>query len=87
LTWSDVADGVAAIDVTAAGPVAGDPDLELWAATVTFADRPEPGRYRFLVEEHERFSGAPVIREGRREYPGRLIYAETFELDRALVRP
>lgn len=88
LAWGEVAEGVASVETTADGPVADEPDLELWAATVTFADRPKPGRFRLLVEEHELIHANYVIREDRAvERPGRLIYAEAFELDHALVRP
>jgi hypothetical protein len=49
---------------------------------VTFAAAPVPGTYRLLVEEYEYLSANYA--DGRRA-PGRLIYAETFEVDTALV--
>jgi hypothetical protein len=57
------------IDATASS----QPDLALWAGTVSFAAAPEPGQFRLLIQE--------------REYLGeeRLIFAETFELDRTLA--
>jgi hypothetical protein len=47
-----------------------------------FAEQPEPDRYRLLVEELEYVSANYA--DGR-QAPGRLIYAETFEVDTALV--
>lgn len=49
-----------------------------------FADDPKPGLFRLLIEEHEHVHAHP--RGGVAETRGRLIYAETFELDRALLR-
>jgi hypothetical protein len=60
--------------------------LGLWAGTITFTQMPEPGRYRLLIEEFEYVSSTFLVEEGRRtEPPGRLIYAETFAMDDALV--
>jgi hypothetical protein len=82
LAWRDAAAAVAQVAPLFDAPYPGQPDLEMWAGTVTFApDRP-PGRYRLLIEEYEYISANYAIREGRRvEQPGRLIYAETIDLD------
>lgn len=58
------------------------PDLGLWVGTVTFATTPAPGAYRLLVEEFEYISANYA--ENRRA-PGRLIYAESFAVDAALI--
>jgi hypothetical protein len=58
----------------------------MWTGTVTFAQAPEVGRYRLLIEEHEYISANYTLAEGRVAHqPGRLIYAEAFELDDALI--
>ena len=71
-----------------AGPAKPEaqPDLELWSGTVTFAQAPKPGQFRLLIEEQEYISANYTLVEGRTaQQPGRLIYAETMELDEALV--
>jgi hypothetical protein len=82
LAWRDAEATAAQVAPLFDAPYPGQPDLEMWAGLVTFApDRP-PGRYRLLIEEYEYISANYAIREGRRaEQPGRLIYAETIELD------
>ncbi|GAB4429679.1 MAG: hypothetical protein Kow0031_10270 [Anaerolineae bacterium] len=86
LTWRDVAPEVALVNAAFDDHVNNQPDLELWAGTVTFARRPEAGQYRLLIEEYEYISANYVLVEGRTAHqPGRLIYAETFELDDTLV--
>ena len=50
---------------------------------MTFAAAPEPDAYRVVVEEFEYISA--TYAEGR-QAPGRLIYAETFLVDAALVK-
>jgi hypothetical protein len=58
---------------------------------VQFHVEPAPGTYRLLIEEHEFISANHTFTErgarGRvlREQPSRLIYAEAFELDHALI--
>jgi hypothetical protein len=53
---------------------------------VFFAETPEAGRFRLLVEEHEFVAPGEAIITGTKVLPrGRLIYAETFELDSALL--
>lgn len=83
LGWEDVPDTIAAVEVT------GDPgvpssDLSLWTGTVTFADGPIPGRFRLVIEERELIHPGS---EGEKHAgpPGRLVYAETFELDHTLL--
>lgn len=82
LAWTDAAATTAQVTPVFDAPYPGQPNLEMWAGTVTFApDRPT-GRYRLLIEEVEYISANYAIRSGRQfEQPGRLIYAETIELD------
>jgi hypothetical protein len=82
LGWEDAPAGEATVTQLYEGPGLGQPNLALWVGGVTFAASPEPGRYRLLVEEFEYVSAQYL--EGR-QAPGRLIYAETFEVDSALV--
>ena len=90
LTWRDVAPEVAAVKVAfddnLGGQPQSQPDLEMWAGLVTFAKAPETGRFRLLIEEHEYISSNYALVEGRTaRQAGRLIYAEAFELDDALI--
>lgn len=86
LAWQDVGEPIASVAPVYDAPYPGQPDLEMWAGVVTFApDRP-PGRYRLLIEEHEYISANYTIVNGRTvEQPGRLIFAETIELDEVLL--
>ena len=82
LGWKDAPPEIASVAATADGAVAGQPDLALWAGAVTFAAAPRPGQFRLVVEEREHIApGEPSGVGG----PRRLIYAETFELDGALL--
>jgi hypothetical protein len=86
LGWRDAPAAVAAVAVTLDGPAPGQPDLALFAATVTFAVAPSPSQFRLLIEEHEYPSADYILIEDNRvTQPGRLIYAEIFEVDAALV--
>jgi hypothetical protein len=86
LGWSDVAPESASVTASSDGPIAGQPDLVIWAGAVTFAEDPEPGHFRLLVEEREYVTpGDPAPGASRVTHPGRLIYAETFALDNALI--
>jgi hypothetical protein len=86
LAWSDVAAGVATVSTEKDGAVAGDPDLAIWAGTVQFAARPAAGRFRLLIEEHEFISAIYTeVAHGIVQQPSRLVYAEIFPLDEALV--
>ncbi len=86
LAWQDVAPDVATVNAVFDNYYPTDPDLEMWAGLVTFAQRPEVGRFRLLVEEYEYVSANYVLKDGRTtRQPGRLIYAESFELDDALI--
>jgi hypothetical protein len=82
LGWEDAPAAEAAATQFYEGHGLYQPDLGLWIGAVTFAAAPAPGTYRLLVEEFEYLSANYA--EGRRA-PGRLIYAETFEIDAALV--
>jgi hypothetical protein len=58
----------------------------MWAGTVTFTKPPAPGEFRLLIEEREFISANYTLIEGNAiKQPSRVIYAETFELDEALV--
>jgi hypothetical protein len=85
LGWNDAPE-TASIAASSDGPIAAQPDLVIWAGAVTFAEDPEPGQYRLLVEEREYVvPGDPPVEGGRAPHPGRLIFAETFELDSGLI--
>jgi hypothetical protein len=80
LGWEDAPATVTSVTAESEGSAPGQPDLALWAGTATFAEDLIPGRFRLLIEEFERIGGAD--REAHRTaQPGRLVYAETFELD------
>lgn len=85
LAWIDVTPDVAQVKNYFDGFVA-DRDLIMWAGNIEFAKLPHPGEFRLLIEEHEYISADYSLPEGRTiGQPSRLIYAETFELDDALV--
>ena len=83
LGWSDAPAGEASATQFYEGPGIGQPDLALWAGTVTFSYLPTPGAYRLLVEEFEYVSA--TYAEGK-QAPSRLIFAETFEVDGGLMK-
>lgn len=86
LAWSDAPPGDAAIQVLQSGPAPEQPDLTLFEATVTFAQPPQTGAYRLLIEERGYVSADYVLVENdRTTWPSRLIYAEIFELDAGLA--
>ena len=86
LGWNDVGPDVAKVTPEQDGPVAGDPDLAIWSGTVQFANKPAAGEFRLLIEEHEFISANYTeVEHGRPQQPSRLIYAEIFVLDDALV--
>ncbi len=85
--WRPVDDAVAHVAARPGrdGPVAGQPDLVLWAGDVSFA-QPPAGEFRLLIEEYEVISADHVlVEDDRNRQPGRLIYAETLAVDEALV--
>jgi hypothetical protein len=68
------------------GPAPGRPNIAMWAGYVVFAERPETGRFRLQIEEHEYVaSGEPILTGSRQSPRGRVVYAESFELDSALL--
>jgi hypothetical protein len=86
IAWRDVAQSVAKVTATAEGFAASDPNLTMWSGTITFTQLPEVGRYRLLIEEYEYISANYMLGAGRaKQVPGRVIYAEVFELDDALI--
>ena len=59
---------------------------KIWAGTVQFASKPAAGKFRLLIEEHEFISANYTeVEHGIVQQPGRLVYAEIFTLDNALV--
>ncbi|MBP6016522.1 MAG: hypothetical protein KA586_07360 [Candidatus Promineofilum sp.] len=89
LAWHDVEDSTAVVVTPLFDNVyPGQPDLEMWAGVVTFGPTPPPGRYRLLIEEYEYISADYTIANGQiAEQAGRLIFAETVELDEVLLTP
>jgi hypothetical protein len=83
LGWEDAPAAEATVSQFYEGPGLGQPDLGLWVGTVTLASAPAPGDCRLLVEEFEYVSAEYA--DGQ-QAPGRLIYAETFDLDAALIK-
>lgn len=82
LDWEDAPAAEANVTQFYEGQAIFQPNLGLWVGYITFASAPQAGSYRILVEEHEYISAnyAEMHRA-----PGRLIYAESFEVDSALV--
>ena len=87
IAWHDVPETVARVTIVQVTTFDSNrPDLIRWSGTITFAQTPEVGRYRLLIEEYEYISANYMLGEGRaKEIPGRVIYAEIFELDDALI--
>jgi hypothetical protein len=84
LGWQDAAAAEANISQFYEGQGLYQPNLGLWVGAVGFATAPEAGAWRLLIEEFEYITANYA--DGRRA-PGRLIYAETFAIDAALVGP
>ncbi len=85
LAWED-APAAAQVTPLYDAPYPGQPDLAMWAGVVTFAPNRPPGRYRLLVEEYEHISADyTVTHGGAARQAGRLIFAETIELDEVLL--
>jgi hypothetical protein len=86
LAWRDVAPDVATVQAGFDDHLSAQPDVMMWAGAVSFAKKPAAGQFRLLIEEYEYISANYSLVEGRvARQPGRLIYAEAFELDDALV--
>lgn len=80
LGWKDVPDAEATVTDTSAAPPLPAPDMMRWTGSVRFASDPTRDRYRLLIEE---FEPLPTYRDHHASAgPRRLVYAETFELDR-----
>ena len=84
------------IDATASATVTADASadpsgLVRWTGSIRFAQTPEPGTHRLLIREYEylsaNYTNNTTPPRGRviREQPKRLIYAETVEIDTALI--
>ncbi|MEP6964502.1 MAG: hypothetical protein ABI845_03375, partial [Polaromonas sp.] len=64
----------------------GDANLSIWAGAVQFVKKPSAGKFRLLIEEHEFISANySEVEHGIVQQPGRLVYAEIFALDEALI--
>lgn len=87
LAWQDVTDAqTAQVTPLFDAPYPGQPHLEMWAGVVTFGPNTVAGRYRLLIEEREYISADYTIASDQLiEQAGRLIYAETVELDEVLL--
>ena len=86
LAWKDVAPDVAKVTPEKDGFAAGNADLAIWVGTVQFVNKPAAGKFRLLIEEHEFISANYAeIEHGIVQQPSRLVYAEIFALDEALV--
>lgn len=86
LAWNDVGANVAAIAASIDGHAPSDPDLAMWSGTVTFAAKPTPGQFRLVIEEREFISASYTEGAGRVVHgPSRLVYAEIFAIDQALL--
>jgi hypothetical protein len=83
LAWHDVPSNVA--KVIQDFSVVFESNLVRWAGWVTFGETPQVGRYRLLIEEFEYISASFPLEKGTTDLPKRLIYAEIFELDSALI--
>jgi hypothetical protein len=88
LGWQDAAASAAAIFALPIDPSG----LVRWTGTINFPVLPQPGQYRVLIREYEYLSasytipsGAPRGRRVQRDQPKRLIYAESVEIDSALI--
>ncbi len=82
LGWEDAPADEATVTRFYEGQGLDQPNLALWVGAVTFIEAPPADGYRLLVEEFEYIS-ANYTHD--RRAPGRLIYAETFLVDAALV--
>ncbi|MDQ6860295.1 MAG: hypothetical protein M3032_03955 [Verrucomicrobiota bacterium] len=86
LAWNDVGPEIAKVAATIDGHAPADVDLAMWLGTVTFTEKPAAGQFRLVIEEHEFISATYAEHEGNTAHaPSRLVYAEIFELDEALV--
>lgn len=79
LGWQDAAASAAVIHAEFDGMPAAHFDVALWAGTVSFAQVPDPGRYRLVIEEYEFISSSHAL-------AGRLVYAEIVPLNADLLR-
>jgi hypothetical protein len=88
LGWQDAPAGSGIINQQFINDSSG---LVRWTGTVDFATLPQAGQFRVLVREYEYLSAnyTNATRVGRRiierEQPRRLVYAEAFEIDGALI--
>lgn len=86
LGWEDAGTDLVTVDVQIDDHISAQPDLIMWSGTVTFKEQPAAGQFRLLIKEYEYISANYTETEGRRKVqPGRLIYAETFEIDNSLI--
>jgi len=89
---ADAAAGLASISVDTDAQFPTEKYLALWSGRVQFSAVPKPQQYRLLIREYEYVSANwAIVHPGGEalppwsEAPGRLIYAETVEIDEAFV--
>jgi hypothetical protein len=86
LGWVEAGHNVATVEPVHDGAADGQPDLALWSGTVRFGSIPEAGRYRLIIREFEHVASDAAPTQTRGLAPlGRLIYAETFEIDDVML--
>jgi hypothetical protein len=88
MAWKDSNDFSVSKDL--AGPLHLPPpaDFLLWSGVLRYIGKPAdlaPGRYRLLLREYERLSGDGANNGEESVVQRRLIYAETFTFDHALL--
>jgi hypothetical protein len=87
LSWHDVLPGEVQVIPEHDGHVATQPELVMWAGSIIFTKPPSAGQFRLIIEEEEYISAEhAIIDDNIIKQPSRLIYAEVFEIDSALVR-
>lgn len=87
LSWQDVSPEEVRINIEQDGHISTQPDLVMWAGSIIFTKTPSPDQFRLIIEEKEYISAEhAIIDDNIIKQPSRLIYAEVFEIDSALVR-
>jgi hypothetical protein len=71
------------VQVTEDSPAPSQPESVLFAATVRFASRPPPGRFRLVVREFEvlQVDPPPTAISDKPEFGARLVYASILPFD------
>jgi hypothetical protein len=92
LGWKDAAASVVGVTADTDGQFKDKKYVALWSGIVQFAQPPQQGQFRLLIREYEYISANwAIVHPGGEalppwsEAPGRLIYAETIEIDATLT--